>query len=94
MCQASVLASAGFLFPGVASAAAFVFTCPSPSVCVFVQISLTLLQYDLISTSCVCYNPIPKEAHPLSYWRLGLQHRSLGAMIQPLTPYNNTNIKL
>lgn len=63
-------------------------------VCVFVQISLTLLQYDLISTSCVCYNPIPKQAHPLSYWRLGLQHRGLGAMIQPLTPYNNTNIKL
>ena len=31
------------------------------SLCVFfVQISLTLLQYDLISTSCICYNPIPK----------------------------------
>ena len=34
---------------------------PLSSVCVFfVQMSLTLLQYDLISTSCICYNPIPK----------------------------------
>ena len=33
---------------------------PLSSVCFFVQISLTLLQYDLISTSCTCYNPIPK----------------------------------
>ena len=29
-------------------------------VCVLVHISLALLQYDLISTSCVCYYPIPK----------------------------------